>query len=245
MFCKEIVRLHGIPRSIVSDRDVIFLSHFWRELFRLCQTKLKMSTSYHPQTDGQTEVVNRCLEAYLRCFAHEQPSKWSSFLAWAEYSYNIGFHTSTKMTPVTAVYGRDPPPLNPYVLGETLNATLENELIQRDDMLKLLRDNLQKAQDRMKSQADLKRREVQFEVVDHVFLKIQPYRQKSLAKRRFEKLSPSFFGPYSIRRRVGLVAYELNLPSYFQSASRFLRFYVETRPGTSCFTTRCTTAYYS
>ncbi|KAJ0501161.1 putative nucleotidyltransferase, Ribonuclease H [Helianthus annuus] len=142
IFCKEVVRLHGFPRSIVSDRDVVFLSHFWQELFRLSNTKLQLSTSYHPQTDGQTEVLNRCLEAYLRCFANEQPKKWSSFLSWEEYSYNTGFHTSTGTTPFSVVYGRDPPSLLPYVVGETKNADLEEQLVDRDAMLRLLRSNL-------------------------------------------------------------------------------------------------------
>ncbi|KAD4888237.1 hypothetical protein E3N88_20310 [Mikania micrantha] len=213
VFCKEIIRLHGFPRSIISDRDVIFLSHFWQELFRLSQTALKLSTSYHPQTDGQTEVVNRCLETYLRCFAYDQPNKWSQFLCWAEYSYNIGFHSSTLTTPFKIVYGRDPPQFHSYVPGETANADLDQQLLARDAMLKLLKANLQKAQVRMKNQADQKRRELSFEVGDSVFLRIQPYRQKSLAKRKYEKLSPRFFGPYRIKRKVGSVAYELELPS--------------------------------
>ncbi|KAD6796719.1 hypothetical protein E3N88_07615 [Mikania micrantha] len=213
VFCKEIIRLHGFPKSIVSDRDVIFLSHFWQELFRLSQTTLKLSTSYHPQTDGQTEVINRCLETYLRCFAHDQPNKWSQFLCWAEYSYNTSFHSSLLTTPFKVVYGRDPPQLHNYVPGETANAELKQQLLSRDEMLKLLKANLQKAQVRMKNQADQKRRELSFQVGDSVFLRIQPYRQKSLAKRKYEKLSPRFFGPYCIKKKVGAVAYELELPA--------------------------------
>ncbi|KAJ7949788.1 Ty3/gypsy retrotransposon protein [Quillaja saponaria] len=212
-FCKEVVRLHGIPRSIVSDRDVVFLSNFWQELFKLCKTKLKMSTSYHPQTDGQTEVVNRGLEAYLRCFVQDQPFAWSSYLSWAEYSYNTGYHTSTNTTPFSVVYGRSPPPLYPYVPGETMIADLDQQLIERDQMLRLLKDNLLKMQARMKAQADTHRRELNFNVGDYVFLRLQPYRQKSLAKWKFQKLSPRFFGPYKVIRQVGKVAYELELPS--------------------------------
>ncbi|KAD4585551.1 hypothetical protein E3N88_23152 [Mikania micrantha] len=85
--------------------------------------------------------------------------------------------------------------------------------MSRDEILKLLKVNLQRAQVRMKNQADQKRRELSFQVGDSVFLRIQPYRQKSLAKRKYEKLSPRFFGPYRIKRKVGVVAYELELPS--------------------------------
>ena len=84
-FVDSIVRLHGMPRSIVSDGDPIFISHLWQEFFKLSGPKLNLSSSYHPQTDGQTEVVNRCLEQYLRCFEHQWPRKWSKYLVWAEY----------------------------------------------------------------------------------------------------------------------------------------------------------------
>jgi transposase InsO family protein len=85
IFVAHIIKLHGMPTSIVSDRDPTFISAFWRELFRLQGTTLKMSTSYHPQTDGQTEVVNKSLENYLRCFAHDRLKQWLSWLPWAEY----------------------------------------------------------------------------------------------------------------------------------------------------------------
>ncbi|KAD3640576.1 hypothetical protein E3N88_29799 [Mikania micrantha] len=102
---------------------------------------------------------------------------------------------------------------SPYVKGETVNAELESQLVASDDMLKLLMANLQKSQDPMKNQANLKQRDLSFDVGDFVFLKIQPYHQKSLAKCRYEKLLPRFFGPYRIKRKIGTTAYELKLPS--------------------------------
>jgi len=83
LFAKMICSLHGMPKSIVFDRDTIFLSKFWQQLFHLSGTKLRMSTSYHPQSDGQTEIVNKALQQYLRCFVHNQPKKWGNYLHWA------------------------------------------------------------------------------------------------------------------------------------------------------------------
>jgi transposase InsO family protein len=86
-FVEAIIKLHGMPKSIVSDRDSVFVSHFWQEFFKMSGTKLQLSSAYHLQTDGQTEVVNRCIEQYLRCLVHQWPKKWSFYLPWAEYWY--------------------------------------------------------------------------------------------------------------------------------------------------------------
>lgn len=145
-FVKEVVRLHGFPASIVSDRDRVFMSIFWKELFRLQGTHLRRSTSYHPQTDGQTEIVNKSLEMYLRCFIAEKPKSWARWLPWAEYSYNTSPHTSTKMTPFRVVYGRDPPKLWRLGADQTMVSSLEEMLMERDAILDELRLNLNRAQ---------------------------------------------------------------------------------------------------
>lgn len=213
VFTQEIIKLHGFPRTIVSDRDKVFTSLFWKELFRLSGTRLCLSTAYHPQSDGQTEVTNRGMETYLRCFAGDKPKTWSQYLAWAEFSYNSSYHTAIAMTPFKALYGRDPPTWVTYETGSTVNAELEKQLQDRDAALVLLREHLNKAQQVMKLKADEHRREVEFAVGDMVFLKIRPYRQKSLARRANEKLAARFYGPFEVEARVGPVAYRLKLPA--------------------------------
>lgn len=91
-FVQEIIRLHGIPASIVSDRDKVFTSNFWKEINRLSGTTLKLSSAYHPETDGQTEVVNRGIEMFLRCLVYDQPKKWLQLLPWAELWHNSTFN---------------------------------------------------------------------------------------------------------------------------------------------------------
>jgi transposase InsO family protein len=91
-FMDHIYRLHGLLVSIVSDQDRIFTSRFWSELFQLAGVQLCRSTAYHPQSDGQTERLNQCLETYLRCFVHACPTKWSKWLATTEFWYNTSVH---------------------------------------------------------------------------------------------------------------------------------------------------------
>ncbi|GJY69865.1 retrotransposable element Tf2 [Tanacetum coccineum] len=109
VFLDQVYKLHGLPESIVSDRDKVFLSNFWKALFAELKVKLKLSTAYHPQTDGQTEVVNRSLGCYLRCMCGEKPKEWVKWLPLAEFWYNTNYHTSTETTPYEAVYCQTPP----------------------------------------------------------------------------------------------------------------------------------------
>ena len=108
LFFKEVVRLHGFPKSIVSDRDTRFVGHFWRTLWKKLGTKLSFCSAYHPQTDGQTEVVNRSLGNLLRSLAGEHPKQWDHIFPRAEYAYNDSPNRSTGQSPFHIVYGMHP-----------------------------------------------------------------------------------------------------------------------------------------
>ena len=135
-----------------------------------------MSTAYHPQIDGQTEIVNKSLKQYLRAFTNDSPHRLAEWLPLAGFWFNSNFHTSLKLTPFKALYGFPPPTLHSYVLGTTRVATLDALLCQREAILATLRANLVAAQERMKVQVDRHRQERSFEVGDWVYLKLRPYR---------------------------------------------------------------------
>ena len=139
------VKLQGIPCTITTDRDKVFTSHFWAELLCLQGTKLQRSSSYHPHTDGQTKVVNRSVETYLRYFVSDKPKQWLQWLSWAEYWYNTSFHTSAQTTPFQIVYGREPPPIIKYGRNSTSVSSVEAMLEERDAMLEELKSQLLKA----------------------------------------------------------------------------------------------------
>lgn len=134
-------------------------------------TLLRRSTAFHPQTDGQTKRVNRCLETYLRCFCNEQPKKWDKLIPWAELWYNTTFHASTKINHFQTVSGRPPPPILSYSMKKSPNNEVEKMLKERDLALNALKENLYSTQNRMKKMTDQNRRELNFQVGDEVFLK--------------------------------------------------------------------------
>lgn len=171
-----------------------------------------MISSYHPQTDGQSEAVNKSLERYLRCFTFENPKAWFKAFIWAEFWYNSSFDTSIAMTPFKALYGRDPPMLIRYVPSGHDNTELHQQLIERDILLQQLKLNLQKAQQRMKAHTDKTRTDVSFEIGEKVLVRLQPYRQGSAALTKNQKLGMRYFGPFPIIAKVGMVAYKLESP---------------------------------
>ncbi|CAM8999668.1 unnamed protein product [Rhodiola kirilowii] len=213
IFIRDIIRLHGFPSTIVSDRDPIFLSKFWKELFRQQGTLLAYSTAYHPQSDGQTEVVNRSLEDYLRCFVSDNQKDWVNFLPWAEYAYNTALHSATGHTPYEVVYGRQPPTLLDHITSHTSLPAVEDLVHKRTQLLHDLKGNLHRAQQRMQLQANAKRQDKSFTVGDFVWVRLQPYRQNTLRSRGTNKLARRFYGPFEISEQIGPVAYRLKLPA--------------------------------
>ena len=138
-----------VPLLVIVTK--YFLADCWTELFWLQGTSLYHNTTYHPQTVGQTKVVNRCVETYLRCFSYNKPRRWSTWLPWAEYWYNTTFHSSTNTTPFQAVYGRDPPLLLRFGSDSTSVLAVDQLLQERDLILNELKDHLCCAQSKMKS----------------------------------------------------------------------------------------------
>lgn len=108
LFINHIYKLHGMPSVIISDRDKVFTSNLWSELFKLAHVELNMSSAYHPQTDGQTERVNQCMETFIRCFVHASPGKWANWISLAEFWYNTSQHSSLGRSPFEVLYGHPP-----------------------------------------------------------------------------------------------------------------------------------------
>ena len=165
-----------------------------------------MSTAYQPQSDGQIERVNQCLETFLRCYVHAYPSKWSEWIHLAEHWYNCSFHSAVGRSPFEALYGYAPSHFGVLAADVPVPHDRATWLEERQLMTDLIRQHLLRAKARMVKSANMKRSERQFDIGDWVFLKLQPYVQPSVAARASHKLSFKFFGPYQVIAKVGTVA---------------------------------------
>ena len=211
LYVDEIMRLHGVPVSIVSDQDPRFTSRFWPSLQAVLGTRLHFSTAFHPQTNGQSKRTIQTLKDMLRACVMEFKESWDTHLALMEFAYNNSYQASIEMAPFEALYGRKC--RTPVCWDEVGERRLVGpELVQiTSEEVKVVRDNLKIARDRQKSYADNRRRDLQFEIGDRVFLKISPWKGVLRFGKR-GKLSPRYIGPYEIVGKVGPVAYKLKLP---------------------------------
>ncbi|KAH0641849.1 hypothetical protein KY290_033468 [Solanum tuberosum] len=216
IYIREVVRLHGVPVSIISDWGSQFTSSFWRGFQEELGTRVHLSTTFHPQTDGQSERTIQVLEDMLRACVMDFRGQWDQFLPLAEFAYNNNYHSSIQMAPFETLYGRrcrspvgwfestEPRPRGTYLLQETL------------DQVRVIQDRLRTAQSRHQSYADQRRRPLRFSVGDRVFLRVSPMKGVMRFGRR-GKLSPRYIGTFEILRTVGEVAYELALPPAFSA----------------------------
>jgi hypothetical protein len=211
IYLDQIIRLHGVPKTIISYRGAPFIARFWEQLQHSLGAKLIRSSTYHPQTDGQTERVNQILEDMLRACVIQYDKNWDKCLSLAEFSYNNSYQSSLKMAPFEALYGRRcRTPLSWSQTGER-KIFGPNLVTEAEEKVKIIQSNLKAAQSWQKSYADKRRKPLQFEVGDFVYLRVSPTR----GIQRFGikgKLAPLYIGPFEILEIWGLVAYSLQLP---------------------------------
>jgi hypothetical protein len=220
IFMKEIFRLHGMPKEIVSDRDTKFTSRFWKSLMDGFKTNMLFSTTYHPQNDGKIERVNQIVEDMLRMHVMHQPKKWEDYLPLVEFAYNNSYQESLKMSPFESLYGRQwkipirwSNRVDRITIGPNMLKEMEQQVIQ-------IRKNLKIAQDRKKRYVDKKRTPREFKTGDHVYLRVRP-RKSSLRMGACAKLAPRYCGPFEVLDRLGPVAYRLAVPSTVKAHNVF------------------------
>ena len=205
---------HGIPSTLVSDRDPRFVSEYWTTLFKKLGSKLNMSTANHPQTDGQTERANRTIEEILRAYVAPLQNDWDLHLTNVEFAYNDSVNATTGYTPFFLNYGRHP--VTPMMLlskvePATGNESVDDFVVRMQTDLIRAKELIAKAQERQVAQANKHRRDKTFVVGDKVYLSADFIRVKKADDAR-DKLSPRAYGPYRIKRVLSPVTYELELP---------------------------------
>lgn len=225
LFLKNIFRLHGLPRSIISDRDTRFTGGFWKELMRLLDIKLKMSTAFHPQTDGQTERTNRILEEILRNYVNYAQSNWTEKLHLVEFAYNNSDQDSIGCSPFFLNYG-----FHPHTSISLLDVKdAESHVEAASDFAKFMSETLQHAMQQIKTaqtkQADMANKhrssDPAYNLGDLVMLSSNNLSLSNLGTSGARKLGPKWIGPFKIIQVLSPVTYKLDLPDSWRIHSVF------------------------
>jgi len=212
LFQDHIWKLHGLPESIISDKGVQFAAGIMKELNNLLEIQTKLSTAYHPQTDGQTERINQELEQYLRVFIDHRQEQWPDWLEMVEFAYNNKIHVATKTLPFKANYGQDPRMgFEGKRKGKYKAAGKFIEKIKK--IQEEAKAALGKAQEKMKKFGDRRRgKGEEYKVGDLVLLSMKDLKWQ-MKGRRLEKLTKRFVGPYKVKEIISSNAIELELPN--------------------------------
>jgi len=211
LFRDQVWKLHRLPESIVSDRGVQFAAGMMKELNNLLEIQTKLSTAYHPQTDGQTERVNQELEQYLRVFIDHRQEQWLDWLGMAEFAYNNKVHAATKISPFKVNYGQDPR-MGFEGRRKGKYEAAEKFIEKMKKIQKEVKAALGKAQEEMRKFADRKRgKGEEYRVGDLVLLSMKDLKWQ-MKGRKLEKLTERFVGPYKIKGIISSNAVELELP---------------------------------
>ncbi|KAK1601980.1 hypothetical protein QYE76_027085 [Lolium multiflorum] len=209
----EIVRLHGVPRSIVSDRDVKFMSYLWKTLMAKFNVKLLFSSSSHPQTDGQTEVVNRSLSTLLRVLVKKNLKAWEDCIPHAEFAYNRAKHSTTLRSPFMVVYGFEPPTaidLLPLPLHEQVNMDIDKRAQYMKKLHEDTRATIEQQVLRQATRLNLKKKARIFNEGDLVWIHL---RKDRFPQERNSKLKPRGDGPFKVLKRINDNAYIVDIPT--------------------------------
>jgi hypothetical protein len=209
LIMREVIRLHGVPRSILSDRGTQLQNNkFWREVCAELQIKPLLSSAYHPQSDGQTERVNRVIEEVLRSYIRPDMRDWDVKLSAVEFAINNSWHEATRNTPFHLNYGQHPHTPHTVTLPRISVPAAHEFARGLEREVQNARSCLREAQARMEASANRKRRGIEYSVGQQVLLSTKNLYEKGTCR----KLQPRFMGPFQITRLCGDVAVELNLP---------------------------------
>jgi hypothetical protein len=235
VFLRNVAAQHGMPDELISDRDKLFTSHFWDSLTAQLGPKLRLSTAFHPESDGQTERTNQTLEQYLRCYINYPQNNWVEYLPIAQFAYNSAPSESSKVSPFYANYG-----YQPTAYGETREAKNAPKATKMAEQIKeiheQLRTDLESVRQRMTHYANQKRMKgPSFKEGDHVYL----LRKNIKTKRPNAKLDFKKLGPFRISKVVSQVNYELALPKNMQVHNIFHVALLEEAPRSVPLETSC------